>query len=119
MGYHEFQQLLFRLPLFKGGSIGAENEKIRGMQRLGRTTGRPLVMEFQLMGLIKKLQHLGIVLHGVDGPQFHRMAFKLDRDAHFPAGKSSTHIEETSLDPASRRTMMAPTASSLFGCKPP
>jgi hypothetical protein len=73
------------------------------MQSLGRATGWPLVMEFQLMRLIKKLQHLSIVLHGVDGPQFHRMAFKLDTHAHFPAGKCSTHIEETSLDPASRR----------------
>jgi hypothetical protein len=54
-------------------------------------------------GLIKKLQHLGIVLHGVDGPQFHRMAFKLDRDAHFPAGERSAHLEETALDPARRR----------------
>src|SRR5271165_1680448 len=60
-------------------------------------------MEFQLMRLIKKLQHLGIVLHGVDGPQFHGMAFKLDVHAHFPAGERATHIEETALDPAGRR----------------
>src|SRR5207302_9373085 len=103
MGHHEFEQLLFRLPFFKRGSIGAEHEKVRGMQCLGWTTGWPLIVEFQLIRLIKKLQHLGIVLHGVDGPQFHRMAFKLDRDAHFAAGKRSTHIEETALDPARRR----------------
>src|SRR6266487_2742048 len=103
MGHQEFKQLLFRLPFFKRGPIRAENEKVRGMQRLGRATRRPLVMEFQLMRLIKKLQHLGIVLHGVNGPQFHRMAFKLDRDAYFPTGKRATHIEETALDPARRR----------------
>src|ERR1700740_3372718 len=55
------------------------------------------------MRLIKKLQHLDIVLHRINGPQFHRMAFKLDRDAHFPAGEGATHIEETALDPARRR----------------
>src|SRR6266849_4978574 len=103
MGHHEFKQLLFRLPFFKRGSIRAENQKVWGMQSLGRATGWPLIVEFQLIRLIKKLQHLGIVLHGVDGPQFHGMTFKLDAHAHFPAGKSSTHIEETSLDPASRR----------------
>src|SRR5712691_1810936 len=73
------------------------------MQSLGRAAGWPLIVEFQLIRLVKKLQHLGIVLHGIDGPQFNRMAFKLDAHAHFPAGKSSTHIEEASLDPASRR----------------
>ena len=104
MGDHEFEQLLFWLPFFKRGSIGTEYEKIRGMQRLGRTTGRSLVMEFRLMGLIKKLQHLGIVLHAVDGTQSHPMAFKLDRDAHFAAGERATHIEETPLDPARRRS---------------
>src|SRR6266566_765807 len=103
MGHQEFEQLLFRLPFFKRDSIGAENQEVRGMQSLGRATGWPLIMEFQLMRLIKKLQHLGIVLHAVDGPQFHRMAFKLDRDAHFPAGERATHIEETALDPARRR----------------
>src|ERR1700730_10626154 len=55
------------------------------------------------MRLIKKLQHLDIVLHRINGPQFHRMAFKLDRDAHFPAGERAAHIEETALDPAHRR----------------
>src|SRR5436190_3316211 len=35
------KQLLFRLPLFKRGSILAEHEKVRGMQSLGRATGWP------------------------------------------------------------------------------
>src|SRR6266446_5936545 len=103
MRHHEFKQLLFRLPFFKRGSIRAENQEVRGMQSLGRATRWPLVMEFQLVRLIKKLQHLGVVLHRVDGPQFHGMAFKLDTHAHFPAGVSSADIQETPLDSASRR----------------
>ena len=50
----------------------------------------PLVMEFQLVRLIKKLQYLRIVLHRVDCPQFHGMTFKLDthgRSIAFPCYK--------------------------------
>ena len=43
-------------------------------------------MKFELARLIKKLQHRPVILHRVDRPQFNRMAFKLDRDAHFAAG---------------------------------
>src|SRR6266566_1493433 len=63
MGHHEFKQLLFRLPFFKRSSIRAENQKVWGMQSLGRATGWPLIVEFQLIRLIKKLQHLGIVVN--------------------------------------------------------
>src|SRR5437868_1247773 len=77
MGHHEFKQLLFRLPLFKRGSILAEHEKVRGMQSLGRATVWPLVVQFQLVRLIKKLQNLSIILHCVDSPQFNGVAFRL------------------------------------------
>src|SRR2546425_2115085 len=103
MCHHEFKQLLFRLPLLKRGPICVKNQKVRGMQSLGWATGRPLVMEFELAGLIKKLQHRSIVLHRIDGPQFHQMAFKLDTHAHFSAGIGSADIQETPLDSASRR----------------
>src|SRR6266487_357877 len=63
MGHLEFKQLLFRLPLFKRGSILAEHEKVRGMQSLGRATGWPLVVQFQLVRLIKKLQNLSIIVN--------------------------------------------------------
>jgi hypothetical protein len=63
MGHHEFKQLLFRLPLFKRGSILAEHEKVRGMQSLGRATGWPLEVQFQLVRLIKKLQNLSIIVN--------------------------------------------------------
>ncbi len=60
-------------------------------------------MEFQLTRLIKIFQHRLIVFHHVDGPQFHGMTFKLDRDAHLAAGVGSTHIQETPLDATSGR----------------
>src|SRR5712691_3585101 len=95
MGHHEFKQLLFRLPLFKRGSILAEHEKVRGMQSLGRATGWPLVVQFQLVRLIKKLQNLSIILHCVDSPQFNGVAFKLDAHTHFAARVRSADVEKT------------------------
>src|SRR5437660_1012598 len=103
MGHHEFKQLLFRLPFFKRGSIRAENQKVWDMQSLGRATGWPLIVEFQLIRLIKKLQHLGIVLHCIRRPQFNRVTLKLDAHTHFPAGVGPADIQETPLDSASRR----------------
>src|SRR6266568_474567 len=103
MGHHEFKQLLFRLPLFKRGSILAEHEKVRGMQSLGRATGWPLVVQFQLVRLIKKLQNLSIILHCVDSPQFNGVAFKLDAHPHFAARVRSADIEETPLNSSNRR----------------
>src|SRR5260370_20361348 len=99
IGHHEFKQLLFRLPLFKRGSILAEHEKVRGMQSLGRATGWPLVVQLQLVRLIKKLQNLSIILHCVDSPQFNGVAFKLDAHTHFAARVRSADIEETPLNP--------------------
>jgi hypothetical protein len=103
MGHQEFKQLLFRFPFFKRGSIRAENQKVRGMQSLGWATGWPLVMEFKSVGLIKKFQHLGIVLHCIRRPQFNRVTLKLDAHTHFPAGVGPADIQETPLDSASRR----------------
>lgn len=103
MGHHEFKQLLFRLPLFKRGSILAEHEKVRGMQSLGRATGWPLVVQFQLVRLIKKLQNLSIILHCVDSPQFNGVAFKLDAHTHFAARVRSADVEETPLNSSHRR----------------
>ena len=103
MGHHEFKQLLFRLPLFKRGSILAEHEKVRGMQSLGRATGWPLVVQFQLVRLIKKLQNLSIILHCVDSPQFNGVAFKLDAHTHFAARVRSADVEETPLNSSYRR----------------
>ena len=60
-------------------------------------------MKFERARLIKKLQHRPVILHRVDRPQFNRMAFKLDRDAHFAAGMCAACVQETSLDAASKR----------------
>src|SRR5258708_27266374 len=73
------------------------------MQSLSWATGWPLVMEFELAGLIKKFQHRSIILHRVDGPQFNCMAFKLDTHAHFSAGVGSADVKETPLDASRRR----------------
>src|SRR5260370_9264232 len=94
------KKLPFRLPHFKRGSILSEHEKVRGMQSLGRATGWPLVVQFQLVRLIKKLQNLSIILHCVDSPQFNGVAFKLDAHTHFAARVRSPAIEETPLNSA-------------------
>src|SRR5258708_22483428 len=103
MGHHGFKQLLFRVPLFKRGSILAEHEKVRCMQSLGRATGWPLVVQFQLVRLIKKLQNLSIILHCVDSPQFNGVAFKLDAHTHFAARVRSADNEETPPNSSHRR----------------
>ena len=60
-------------------------------------------MKFERARLIKKLQHCPVIIHRVDRPQFNRMAFKLDRDAHFAADICAAYVQESSLDAASRR----------------
>lgn len=55
------------------------------MQSPGCPTGRTWVCELKLGRLIKKLQHVWVVLHRVDSPQFYGTAFKLDAHAHFAA----------------------------------
>jgi len=41
-------------------------------------------------GLVVLLQDIVVSLHGVDGPQFHILALKLDGYPHFDAGIPST-----------------------------
>jgi hypothetical protein len=60
-------------------------------------------VQVQLGRLIKKLQDLSIILHGVDSPQFNGVAFKLDAHPHFAARVRSTDVEETPLNSSNRR----------------
>ncbi len=49
------------------------------------------------MRLVKILQDLAVVLHGIHGPQLDCVAFKLDRDPHFATGIGATDILGTAL----------------------
>ena len=54
-------------------------------------------MEFERGGLVEVLEHLGVVLHRVDGPEFDLVTFKLDGRAHFATRIAAADVVGTAL----------------------
>src|SRR5204862_3076410 len=88
----EFVQRGGLLPLFKRGSVSPQDQEIRGMPRGGFAPRTSLVVKLDASRLIIHFQHIRVMLHRVETPQLHMLAFKLDGATHFHTGVAPAHI---------------------------
>src|SRR5262245_17056297 len=62
-------------PFFKRGSMLPQDEEIRRMPRRGFAPRASLVVELDTSRLIVHFQHIRVILHCVETPQLHMLAF--------------------------------------------
>lgn len=99
MRQSQFLQALFRFPFFDADLFLPQHQKIRRVGRHHVMSYWSWVVQVQpYIWLVKELQHLWVILHGIDGPQFDGVALELNRAPHLAAGVGATHVVGTPLD---------------------
>ena len=86
------QEFLFGFPFLPTGGGRAHHEEVGRMENAQALSTSTFVVQFDLNGLIVKLEDVGIVLHLVNAGKFDPMAFELDGDSHFPAGITAADV---------------------------
>src|SRR5262245_18824433 len=95
-------QFFFGLTLLPPSAVSPDHKEVGRVENSETFSVRRIIMQLNGRNLVLILQHSIVVLQFKYCRQFEAMAFKLDRDSHFPAGIAPGHIRATATN-ATRR----------------